>query len=104
MAFVTGSPAALGGILLILAAASPACGAARSDSRVDAYVSFVKLVQKGETSAAFAQLSSAPRPALEQRAKEISDASGGAVKTDPAALFFSGNLHPRPVTEVKVVH
>ncbi len=79
------------------------CERSRADSPVDAYTAFSKAVQRGDSKAAYASLSQATQKVLEARAKEISSASGGAIKDDPAALAFSTAPRPDPLTEVKLV-
>jgi hypothetical protein len=79
------------------------CERSRADSPGDAYSAFSKAVQRGDSKAAYAALSQTTRQALEARAKEVSDASGGAIKDDPAALAFSSAPRPDPLTEVKLV-
>ncbi len=80
-----------------------ACDKSRGDSPVEAYTSFSKAVQRGDSKAAYAALSQETQQRLTARAKEIAAASGGAIKDDAAALAFSGASRPEPLTEVKLV-
>jgi hypothetical protein len=73
------------------------------ENPADAYVSFSHAIQKGDYQGAYAALSSSTRENLADRAKKISQASGGAVKDDPATLFFANIVKPQPLTEVKVI-
>jgi len=91
-------------VLVILAALSlAACDKARGGSPADAYLSFSRAVQRGDAKAAYALLSSRTQQKLAARTKEISAASGMAIKDDPAALAFSGAPRPDPLNEVKLV-
>ena len=90
---------------MILAALSlAACDKARGGSPADAYMSFSRAAQRGDAKAAYALLSSRTQQKLAARTKEISAASGTAIKDDPAALAFSGAPRPDPVNEVKVLN
>jgi hypothetical protein len=80
-----------------------ACDKPRGNSPVNAYTSFSKASQRGDYKTAYAALSQLTQKRLATKAKEISLASGGAIKDDPAALAFSGTTRPEPLTEVKVV-
>ena len=80
-----------------------ACDKSRGGSPVDAYTSFSRAAQRGDAKAAYALLSSRTQQKLATHAKEISAASGGAIKDDPAALAFSGPPRPDPLSEVKLV-
>ncbi len=84
--------------LLVLGAA--ACSKPRWDSPVDAYHSFSRAVQKGDHQAAYARLSAETQQLLKARAQQLSQASGGAIKDDPAALVFSTPERAPPLTEV----
>jgi hypothetical protein len=91
-------------VLVILAALSlAACDKSRGGSPVDAYLSFSRAVQRGDAKAAYPLLSSRTQQKLAARAKEISAASGGAIKDDPAALAFSSAPRPDPLNEVKLL-
>jgi len=91
-------------LLVILAVLSlAACEKSRGGSPVDAYVSFSRAVQRGDAKAAYALLSSRTQEKLAARTKEISAASGGAIKDDAAALAFSGAPRPDPLNEVKLI-
>lgn len=79
------------------------CNRPRFDTPVDAYTSFTRAVQKSEFDVAFGALSSRTQAALKTKATQISRASGGAVKDDPAALFFAEEQTPAQVTEIKLV-
>ena len=88
---------------LLVFMALAACDKPRGSSPVDAYTSFSKAAQHGDYKAAYAALSQPTQKRLAARSKEISSASGGAIKDDPAALAFSGTTRPEPLTEVKLV-
>ncbi len=79
------------------------CGKARWDSPVDAYTSFTRAVHKGDYKAAYANLASPTQRLLAERTHEVSRASAGAIRDDPAALTFSAAPRPEPLTEVKLV-
>jgi hypothetical protein len=80
---------------------SPACNA-RSETPVEAYKSFVRAVQKGDSKTAFAALSNQAQSRLRQRAKEISAASEGAVKDEPEALLIPPSAPREALSEVKL--
>lgn len=89
---------------MILAALSLGpCDKARGGTAVDAYLSFSRAAQRGDAKTAYALLSSGTQQKLAARAKEISAASGGAVKDDPAGLAFSAAPRPDPISEVKLL-
>jgi hypothetical protein len=79
------------------------CDKSRSESPADAYTVFSRAAQRGDAKAGYAALSKPCQENLSARAKEISAASGGAIKNDPAALAFSGPPRPDPLSEVNVV-
>jgi len=92
-----------------LLASSSWCGtpaaAKPTEEPVDAYLAFVRSVRKGDVKQAYGQLSTDTRTLLEKRAEEVSAASGGALKKDPMALFFTGSpRHGADVNEVKLVN
>jgi hypothetical protein len=68
-----------------------------------AYASFARAVKKGEYNLAWGALSHASRTALENRAKELAAASGGALEDDPKALFFGSPEQPQPIRTIEVV-
>lgn len=78
------------------------CERPKSDSPVEVYTAFSRAVQKGDYKAAYAALSEETKRLLQEHAKEISQASGGAIKNDPAALAFSGSGGAQPPAEVKL--
>jgi hypothetical protein len=69
---------------------------------VEAYKSFVRAVHKGDSKTAFAALSNQAQSTLRQRAKEISAASGGAIKDEPEALLIPSSAPREPLSEVKL--
>jgi hypothetical protein len=84
-------------VLTLLVLGLAGCNRPRFDNPVDAYVSFARAIQKGELQLAWEALSTETRAVFEQRAKAVSDASGGAVRADPIALVFS----PAPPAPMK---
>jgi hypothetical protein len=92
-------------LVLLLALAVPATGCNRPDfSRpVEAYLSLARALQKGDAKTAWNAVSTPTRERLEKRAKEISAGSGGALREEPAALFFGASYDRRPVKEVKLL-
>lgn len=86
-------------VLLALAA----CRQPSWDTPEAAYSSFSQALQRGEYQLAYQALSSESRRALESRSKQISAASGGAVRDEPWLLAFATGAKPRPLTSVKVV-
>ncbi len=80
-----------------------ACAKSHADSPVEAYTSFSRAIQRGDYKAAYAALSQQTQNVLEAKTKEVSAASGSAIKDDPAAMAFSGTPRPDPLTEVKLV-
>jgi hypothetical protein len=91
--------------LLPLAALALAasCNRPHFDTPTAAYESFARAIQKGDSKVAWSALSSGTQQLLSDRAREISAASGGSVRDDPAALFFAGGVPAPRVSEVKVV-
>jgi len=79
------------------------CGKGRTSNPVEGYTSFSRAVQKGDYKAAYASLSAETQRLLEERTHQISQAAGGAIKDDPAALTISAPAHPEPLIEVKLV-
>ena len=88
---------------LALLAVTPSCNRPSFDTPTEAYLSFTRALQKGDVSVAYGVLSSESREKLEQRAKEISNASGGAVPSNPTALLVNISQRAPSVTEVKVL-
>lgn len=88
-------------VTFLAAALSARCG--NSGDPVQAYLDFQSALRKGEAQAAWAGLSSDTRAALEKRSHEVSEASGGAIKDDPQALFFGAASRSQDVTEVKLI-
>lgn len=84
---------------LVLAAIP--CGRAPSDDPVQAYVAFAQAAQQ-DPNAAFNALSLNTRGILDERARSISRASGGAVKPETASRVFNGRNRPQPISEVKL--
>ena len=91
--------------LLPFAALALAAGCNRPhfDTPAAAYDSFARAIQKGDYQVAWSALSSGTQQLLSDRAKEISSASGGSVRDDPAALFFAEGARAPLVSEIKVV-
>ena len=92
--------------LLLLAALALAagCNRPRFDTPLAAYQSFARAIQKGDYEVAWSALSSGTQKLLSDRAREISAASGGSVKDDPAALFFVEGARAPQLSEIKLVH
>jgi hypothetical protein len=90
--------------LLPLAALALAagCNRPRFDTPTAAYESFARAIQKGDYDVAWSALSSGTQRLLSDRAREISAASGGSVREDPAALFFVERVRAPPVSEIKL--
>lgn len=81
-----------------------ACSAQREEGPAAAYLRFIRAAQKGNPSAIWESLSARTRQAYEERARALSEASDGAVGSNPAALLLSplddrGNK-PLPKVEV----
>lgn len=96
--------------LLLALLALGGCSRFQPDSPVGAYTAFHQQVQKGlgqrdtsELKKAYATLSQPTQKALEERAKQVSESSGGTVKPEPLALFFANVLPPPDVQEVSLV-
>jgi uncharacterized lipoprotein len=88
-------------VVALCFALGPGCDA-RSDTPVEAYKSFVKAIQKGEVKTAFGGLSQQTQSTLRQRAKELSTASGGAIKDEPEALLLAPGAPRESLSEVKL--
>src|SRR5687768_14786898 len=83
-----------------------ACTAPRWDEPELAYASFARLVKRGgpgDWKMAYEALSEPTRSVIEARSKQISQATGGAVKDDPVLLTFATGVRPAEVTQVKVL-
>jgi hypothetical protein len=92
-------------LILAVALAICASGCRRQsfDTPVDAYLSIARALQKGEGKVAWNALSSRTQELLQARARALSEESGGAVREEPAALFFGASYDRAPVKEVRVV-
>ncbi len=75
----------------------------RADSPELAYLMFVEAIRRGESKKAWEALSPATRAAIEARSKEISAASAGVIKDDPALLVLQSGVRPQPAGEVKLL-
>lgn len=78
-----------------------ACAREPADSPEAAYRGFAEALRRGDGRAAYAALSPATKAKVEARTKELSQASGGLIKEDPALVFFQSGTPPRPIGEVK---
>ena len=90
--------AALLGLVTLSACEKPAAATPEA-----AYQAFAIALRRGDTKTAYAALSKSTREAVEARAKEISEASKGVVKNEPALMLFQSGTRPGPLGEVKVV-
>ncbi len=90
-------------MLCVVVALTGACNRPNWDSPVSAYQSFLRALAKGEAELAYSALSSDTRALLAKRAEEISAASGGSVRNDPAAIFFVNAAKSPAVREVTLV-
>lgn len=90
-------------LLLLALLALGGCNRDRYDTPEHAYTSFHRKVQRREFSKAYAALSEQTRAALASRAEAVAQASGGAVKPEPQALFFANVPPPADVTGVKLM-
>src|SRR5687768_5808203 len=88
------------GLAALLFLAASGCSRYRWDDPVDAYNSFVLAYQRSDYKTVFSALSEGTQKRLIERAKEVSAASGGALKDDPIALLFSSTQKPQPVTSL----
>jgi len=89
--------------LCVAVALTGGCNRPNWDTPVSAYQSFLRALSKGEAELAYSALSAPTRELLAARAKQISEASGGSVRNDPAAIFFVNAAKAPPVTDLKVV-
>lgn len=76
------------------------CNRPNWSTPVDAYRSFLRALTKGDVNVAYGALSTPSRDLLAARAKELSTASGGSLRDDPAALFFVNAADAAAVTEI----
>ena len=92
-------------LVLLIALAVSATGCNRPDFThpVAAYISLARALQKGDLKTAWNAISTETRTRLEERAKAISAGSGGALREEPASLFFGGSEDSRPLKEVKLL-
>jgi hypothetical protein len=89
--------------LLVLLLLGTGCNRPSYDTPVKAYQTFHRSVQRREAKTAYGSLSKATQDALQARAQAVAQASGGAVKADPVALFFANVPPPADVTEVTLL-
>ena len=78
-------------------------GCDRASTPQDAYRYFHQQVRKGELQKAWGVLSKPTQDALTERARAVSEASGGTEKPEPLNLFFADVPPPPDVTEVSLV-
>ncbi len=91
-------------ISVLAAAVVVFCGCSRPrwDKPDEAYKAFSAALRHGEIQVAWDALSEPTRKAAEARSKEVSTASGGAVKDEPMLMFFSSGYKALPQGDVKV--
>jgi hypothetical protein len=70
---------------------------------VTAYNALATQVEKGEYRKAYERLSTPTRQLLEARAKALHADSGGALKDDPASVFFSSNTQVASPDDIRLV-
>jgi hypothetical protein len=90
-------------LLLLLLLGLGGCNRDSYDTPVKAYQTFHRAVQRREPKIAYGSLSKPTQDALQARAQTVAQASGGAVKADPVALFFANVPPPADVTEVTLL-
>lgn len=93
-------------LLLCLAVAvafAAGCRGPRWDTPEGAYASFSQALQRRDYRTAYEALSEKTRSLIAERAKELSSASGGAVREEPALLAFAQEVKPAPLTQAKLV-
>jgi hypothetical protein len=78
------------------------CSRPRWDKPDEAYRAFSSAVRRGEYKTAWDALSAKTRKKMEERAKAVSQASGGSVKDEPMLMFFASGYKPLPQGELKV--
>lgn len=80
-----------------------ACAREPAGSPEAAYRAFAEALRRGDGRTAYAALTPATKAKIEARSKEVSQASGGLVKDDPALIFFQSGTPPGPIGQVKRV-
>lgn len=68
-----------------------------------AYRSFAEAVRRGDATAAWRGLSRPTQDRMKARAKEISLASQGLIKDEPALMMFQAGVRPALTGDVKVL-
>lgn len=86
----------LGGVILV------GCNKPPADHPVDAYLAFARVADKNPK-AGYDALSKKTRELLDAKAKMLSDASGGSIQNEPAAIFFSRPGNAAPLGDVKLL-
>jgi hypothetical protein len=90
-------------LLWLLLLALGGCNRPRFDTPQNAYTSFHRLVQRREFEKAYNALSKPTQEALTTRVQAVAQASGGAVKPEPQALFFANVAPVSDVTGVTLL-
>ena len=91
-------------LLVLLLLLLGACHAQAPDTPVAGYLAFLSAVHQGDEAAAYAMLSEGTRKKLDERARELSTASGGALQNNAADWVFSPSQPTATPSEVREVH
>jgi hypothetical protein len=67
------------------------------------YRVFADAVRRGDSAAAWANLSQETQALMNAKAKAISEASKGVVKNEPALMMFQSGIRPPPLGDVKMI-
>lgn len=79
------------------------CRSDRYDTPEDAYRLFSAALKRSDVNAAWGALSSDTRALLEQKSKEVSAVSKGAIKDEPKLLTFVSGVKVLPIGAVTVL-
>lgn len=90
-------------LLAALAVGLLGCRNDRAESPDDAYRLFSAALKRSDFNTAWESLSAETRALLEQKSKQLSQASNGAIKDEPKMLTFLSGVKVQPIGEVKVL-
>lgn len=88
---------------LAVAVLGAGCDRPAEGSPEAAWHRFALALRRGDARAAYAGLSRETRALAETRARQISEASKGLVKNEPALMLFQAGTRPAPPGRVTVV-
>jgi hypothetical protein len=90
-------------LLLLVGVVLAGCRSDRSDTPDDAYRLFSSALKRSDVNTAWDSLSGETRALLEQKSKQVSEASKGAIKDEPKMLTFVSGVKIQPISDVKIL-